>query len=310
MHFPFQFFRTPPKFDFIGKRWIGFVVTGLGVAITLVSLYVNGLNFGIDFAGGIVIEAKTDGPADIGKMRELLTNPAFGEPMLQSVGNGDVVMIRIGAHEGEEQAKVAQQVRDTLDAGYGAPIEYQRVDYVGPQVGRELIYGSAMALGLSLLSIMVYLWFRFEWQYGLGGILALVHDAILTVGFFSISQIEFNLTSVAAVLTIVGYSINDSVVIYDRVRENLRKYKKMPLADVINLSLNETLSRTFMTVGTVIAALLGLIWFGGEVLFGFSAAMLFGCVVGTYSSVYISAPILIYLNLRRSQEPGSQKVTA
>lgn len=301
MHFPFQIFRTPPSFDFIGKRWIGFIITGLGVVITIVSLYTNGLNFGIDFAGGIVIEAKTEGKADIGKMREILSDPAFGDPVLQSVGTGDVVMIRIGAKEGDEQAKLVSKARDALNNAYGAPIDYQRVDYVGPQVGRELIVGSATAIGLSLLAIMIYLWFRFEWQYGVGGILALIHDAILTVGFFSVTQTEFNLTSVAAVLTIVGYSINDSVVIYDRIRENLRKYKKMPTGNVINLSVNETLARTFMTVGTVMAALLGLLLFGGDVLYGFSAAMLFGCVVGTYSSVYISAPVLMYLRLRRSE---------
>ncbi len=300
MHFPLQLFRTPPKFDFIGKRWIGFIVTGLGVAITIASLSTRGLNFGIDFAGGIVVEAKAEQTADIGKMRDLLNDPMFGDPMLQSVGKGDVVMIRIGAKKDADQAKIVTKVREVLETGYGAPLEFQRVDYVGPQVGRELVVGSALALCFSLLAILVYLWFRFEWQYGVGGILALIHDAILTVGFFSVTQIEFNLTSVAAVLTIVGYSINDSVVIYDRIRENLRKYKKMATSDVINLSVNETLARTFMTVGTVIAALLGLIWFGGDVLFGFSAAMLFGCVVGTYSSVYISAPVLIYLKLRRS----------
>jgi preprotein translocase subunit SecF len=298
MHFPLQLFKTPPSFDFIGKRWIGFALTGIGVVITIISLTVNGLNFGIDFAGGIVVEAKTENTADIAKMRRLLADPAFGDPLLQSVGSGDVVMIRIGAAEGEQQAAIVTKLREVLDNGYGAPITYQRVDYVGPQVGRELVIGSMQALAFALIAIMLYLWFRFEWQYGVGGILALFHDAILTIGFFSITGLEFNLTSVAAVLTIVGYSINDSVVIYDRVRENLRKYKKMPITDVINLSINETLARTFMTVGTVIAALLGLLFFGGDVLHGFSAAMLFGCVVGTYSSVYISVPVLIYLGLR------------
>jgi preprotein translocase subunit SecF len=298
MHFPLQLFKTPPSFDFIGKRWIGFALTGIGVIITIISLCMNGLNFGIDFAGGIVVEAKTEATADIAKMRTLLTDPTFGDPLLQSVGAGDVVMIRIGAAEGEQQAAIVTKLRDVLDNGYGAPITYQRVDYVGPQVGRELVVGSVQALAFALIAIMLYLWFRFEWQYGVGGILALFHDAILTVGFFSITGLEFNLTSVAAVLTIVGYSINDSVVIYDRVRENLRKYKKMPITNVINLSINETLARTFMTVGTVIAALLGLLFFGGDVLHGFSAAMLFGCVIGTYSSVYISVPVLIYLGLR------------
>jgi len=310
MRFPIQFFRTPPKFDFIGHRWLGFLLTGAGVLGTIFSLWYQGLNFGIDFSGGIVIEARTEEKADIAKMREILDKPEFGDPMLQEVGDGHVIMIRIGAKEGDEQSKVAAHVRELLDASYGAPIEYQRVDYVGPQVGRELLIGSAMATGLSLLAIMIYLWFRFEWQYGVGGILALIHDATLTVGFFSFTQIEFNLTSVAAVLTIVGYSINDSVVIYDRIRENLRKYKTKPLNEVLNLSINETLARTIMTVGTVAAALLGLVFFGGDVLFGFSAAMLFGCFVGTYSSVYISAVILIYLDLRRSGEVGAKAATA
>ena len=300
MRFPLQFFRTPPKFNLIGQRWFGFLFTGTSVLATIVSLYINGLNFGIDFSGGIVMEVKTEQQADIGKMRKLLADPTLGDPMLQAVNDGDVVMIRIGAKEGENQAKIVDHVRELLDSGYGAKLEYQRVDYVGPQVGRELVVGSALAMILSLAAIMVYLWFRFEWQYGVGGIVALIHDAILTIGFFSVTQIEFNLTSVAAILTIIGYSINDSVVIYDRIRENLRKYKAKPLAEVINQSVNETLARTIMTVGTVITALLGLLFFGGDVLYGFSAAMLFGCVVGTYSSVYISSLILVYLKLKRS----------
>lgn len=298
--FPLQLFRTPPQFDFVGKRWIGFAITGLGIIATILSLSLNGLNFGIDFSGGIVMEVKAESRADISKMRALLAKQNLGDPTLQEVGDGQVVMIRIGAKESSDQAKTVEHVRQLLNDGYNAPLTYQRVDYVGPQVGRELITGSAIALFLSLAAIMLYLWIRFEWQYGVGGIAALIHDAILTVGFFSFTQLEFNLTSVAAVLTIIGYSINDSVVIYDRVRENLRRYKVKSLSEVINLSINETLARTFMTVGTVIMALLGLLIFGGDVLYGFSAAMLFGCVVGTYSSIYISSLILIYLKLKRS----------
>ena len=158
-----------------------------------------------------------------------------------------------------------------------------------------------MALSLAMVAMAMYLWFRFEWQYGFGGILALLHDAILTVGFYSVTQIEFNLTSVAAVLTVIGYSINDSVVIYDRIRENLRKFKVKSIPDVLNLSVNETLARTFLTGGTVLMALLGLLIFGGDVLYGFSAAMIFGVIVGTYSSIYVSATVLVYLNLRRSE---------
>jgi preprotein translocase subunit SecF len=261
------------------------------------------VNFGIDFSGGVVMEVKTDRTADLIQMRNLLEKqPATANASLQSVGTeGNQVMIRLKPVGDASQSQAAQSVRATLEAGYGAHVDYLRVDYVGPQVGGELIRGSFMALTLAMLAMMFYLWFRFEWQYGVGGILALIHDAILTIGFYSFTQIEFNLTSVAALLTVIGYSINDSVVIYDRVREDLRKFKVRPVADVINLAVNETLARTFLTGGTVLMALLGLVIFGGDVLFGFSAAMIFGVIVGTYSSIYVSSTVLIYLNLRRSE---------
>lgn len=302
MKFPFQLFREVPTFDFIGYRKIGFLFTGLTVLASLISIGVHGFNFGIDFTGGVVMEVRTEQVADVGKMRELLATDATANATLQSIGNGTEVLIRIKPEGNENQNQVAQAVRGALDTGYGTKVDYLKVDYVGPQVGEELIRGSALAMTLALAAMMVYLWFRFEWQYGFGGILALIHDAVLTLGFYSITQIEFNLTSVAALLTIIGYSINDSVVIYDRVRENLRKYKIRPLKEVLNLSVNETLARTFLTAGTVLAALIGLVTFGGEVLFGFSAAMIFGVVVGTYSSIYVSATILIYMNLRGEEE--------
>lgn len=302
MKFPLQLFRTVPTFDFIGYRKLGFALTIAGILLSLGSLATRSLNFGIDFSGGVVMEVRTEAAADVAKMRALLETPATQNAMLQSVGSdGRNVMIRLKPHGDENQNAVAQAVRVELDGGYGAAIEYLRTDYVGPQVGGELIRGSFMALSLAMLAMAVYLWFRFEWQYGVGGILALLHDAILTVGFYSVTQIEFNLTSVAAVLTVIGYSINDSVVIYDRIRENLRKFKVKPVAEVLNLACNETLARTFLTGGTVLAALIGLITFGGEVLYGFSAAMIFGVIVGTYSSIYVSATVLIYMNLRRSE---------
>lgn len=302
MQFPFHFFRNVPTYDFVGYRKVGFVITFLGVIATFVSLAVHGLNFGIDFSGGVVIEARTEQIADVAKMRTLLETPETANASLQSVGqDGKQVMIRLKPEGNANQNQVAQAVRMVLDAGYGEPIEYLKVDYVGPQVGGELIRSSFMALSLAMGAMMLYLWFRFEWQYGFGGILALLHDAILTVGFYSITQIEFNLTSIAAVLTVIGYSINDSVVIYDRVRENLRKFKVKSVPDVINLSVNETLGRTFLTGGTVLMALLGLLLLGGEVLHGFSAAMIFGVIVGTFSSIYVSATVLVYLNLRRSE---------
>ena len=302
MRFPFQMFRTVPTFDFVGYRKAGFAITIIGILATFASLAINGLNFGIDFLGGVVMEVRTEQAADINKMRSILETANTKDASLQSVGtDGREVMIRLKPQGDENQNQVSQAVRATLDAAYGAPIEYLRVDYVGPQVGGELIRGSFMALTFAMLAMAVYLWFRFEWQYGFGGILALMHDAILVVGFYSVTQIEFNLTSVAALLTVIGYSINDSVVIYDRVREDLRKFKVKSVPDVINLACNETLARTFLTGGTVLAALTGLVIFGGDVLFGFSAAMIFGVIVGTYSSIYVSSTILIYMNLRRSE---------
>lgn len=308
MRFPIQIFRTVPTYNFVGTRQIGFALTLLGVAITAFFISTKGFNFGIDFAGGVVMEVRTEAPADISKMRDLLETDRTKDASLQAVGGEHQVMIRLKPQKDENQNEVAEAVKTALNTGYGAPIDYLRVDYVGPQVGKELINGSFVALGLAMLAMMLYLWFRFEWQYGLGGIIALLHDAILTLGFYAISGLEFNLTSVAAILTVIGYSINDSVVIYDRIRENLRKYKVKPVAEVINLSVNETLGRTFLTGGTVLMALLGLVTLGGDVLHGFSAAMIFGVVIGTYSSIYVSANILYYLNLRN--EPRGDAVEA
>lgn len=301
MRFPIQIFPTVPRYDFIGHRRAGFIITACLIALSVWALATKGLNFGIDFTGGVVMEVRTEGEADVSKMRSLLeAQPATESASLQSVGAAaDQVMIRIKPEKGQNQNQVAQSVRETLDDGYGAPVDYLRVDYVGPQVGDELIRGSAYALLAAMGGMMLYLWFRFEWQFGVGGILALMHDALLTMGFYALTQLEFNLTSIAAILTIIGYSINDSVVIYDRVRENLRKFKVRPLHDVLNLSINETLARTFLTGGTVLAALIGLIFFGGDVLFGFSAAMAAGVVIGTFSSIYVSATVLVYMNLRR-----------
>lgn len=298
MRFPIRIFPNVPNFNFIGTRKVGFALTFLGVVVTFVMLYTQGLAYGIDFTGGVMMEVRTEAPADISKMRALLDNERTKDASLQAVGDEHQVMIRLKPQAGESQKDVAEAVRSTLDANYGAPIDYLRVDYVGPQVGQELINGSILAGSLAMLAMMMYLWFRFEWPYAVGGMISLIHDAIFTIGFFVVTGLEFNLTSVAAVLTIIGYSINDSVVIYDRIRENLRKYKVKPVAEVINLSINETLARTFLTGGTVLAALVGLVTLGGDVLFGFSAAMIFGVIIGTYSSIFVSANILYYFNLR------------
>ncbi len=300
MRFPIRYISKTPTINWVKYRHLGFAVTVIGILATAYFYTTRGLDFGIDFAGGVVMELRTQEAADLKKLRELLANSSMPDATFQNIDSDTQVLLRIRPEGDQSQAHVAAEVKRILDEGYGAPITYERVDYVGPQVGEEMVLSSAIALGLGMLAIMIYLWIRFEWQFGVGGILAMVHDVVLTVGFFAFTGMEFNLTSVAALLTIIGYSINDSVVIYDRVRENMRKYKTMPLADLINRSVNETLARTILTGGTVLLALTALIGYGGEVLLGFSAAMFFGTVVGTYSSIVISALFLLYFNPRKN----------
>lgn len=298
MRFPIRILSTPPSINFVRLRWLGFALTIAGIAATFYMLHTRSLNFGIDFSGGVVMELRTEEPADLSKMRDLLAKSSMPDATFQQVDSDKQVLLRVRPEGTQSQSHVAAEVKRILDAGYGAGIAYERVDYVGPQVGSEMIESSLIALALGMLAIALYLWVRFEWQFGLGGILAMLHDVVVTIGFYAATGIEFNLTSVAALLTIIGYSINDSVVIYDRMRENMRKYKAASIADIINRSVNETLARTILTGGTVLLALAALIFYGGDVLFGFSAAMFFGTVVGTYSSIFISALLLLYLNPR------------
>lgn len=295
---PLQFFPNKPHFDFMGKRWIGFAVS---IALTLFSLGLiagKGFNLGIDFTGGILMEIHTENPAPLALLREHLDRLGFGEVSLQNVGDDKSVLIRIQVGKDDTQSKVVETVKNILAEQIPGAIDYRKIDFVGPTVGQELVTAGIMAVLLCFAAIMLYVWFRFEWQYGLGAILALLHDAVMVLGFFAVMRFEFGLTAVAAILTIVGYSINDTVVIYDRIRENMRRFKKMPVEELLNLSINETLSRTVLTASTVLLTSLSLLIFGGEVIRGFSAAMVFGVVVGTYSSIYISAPMLIYLNIR------------
>ncbi len=261
-------------------------------------VFTKGLNFGIDFAGGILIEARIDQDFDVAKVRDLMT-AEIKDVQIQNVDQKDL-LIRV-AKTDEEQSVIVKKIQEILSANF-SNVEYRKVDYVGPQVGAELIKKGFLALFMSFLFIMIYIWIRFDWQFGVGGIFALFHDAVLTLGFFSLSGLEFNLTSIAAILTIIGYSINDSVVIYDRIRENLRRYKKMNLADLINSSTNSTLSRTVLTSGVTLTSLLALMIYGGEALYSFSTATFVGIVIGTYSSIYISAPILLYFDPRKKEE--------
>jgi preprotein translocase subunit SecF len=285
------------KFDFMRFRRISFPVSAL-MSILAISLYFfHGLNFGIDFKGGTLMEVRTtSGAADISNMRATLGTLNLGEVQLQQFGGANEVLIRLAEQPGGEAAQqvAVAKVRNALGSG----VEYRRVEVVGPRVSGELLSYGVVGLGLAILCILVYLWFRFEWQFALGAMIANVHDIVLTIGFMSVTQIDFDLTSIAALLTILGYSLNDTVVIYDRIREMLRRYKKLPMPDLLNASVNQTLSRSVVTHVTVSLALLALLLFGGQAIHSFTATMMFGVVlVGTYTSVFIAAPILIYLGV-------------
>ena len=293
------------------QNW-AYAFSGALVLLTLILLPTRGLNMGIDFQGGILIEAGMPTAApDLAAMRAALNGLGLGEVALQDFGSPSDILIRLERQAGGEPAQLAavDQVKATLQKEFGDDISYRRVEMVGPKVSADLFWSSAWALGLALLAIMVYVWFRFEWQFGVGGVIALAHDAFTTLGVFSLFGLEFNLTTVAALLTIVGYSINDTVVIYDRIRENLRRYKSMPLADLIDRSVNETLARTVMTSATTLLALIALAVVGGPVIRDFTIAMIWGVLIGCYSTVYVASPIVLHLHLRRepAEEPAAAK---
>lgn len=295
--------QKTPNYDFIRLRFIAFAVTAILIFGSFASIAIKGFNYGIDFAGGILVEVHSVEAADLGKMRLAVEHLGLGEVALQEFGNtGQDVMIRVQASDERAQMEALNKVKVALGQGY----DYRRVEIVGPKVGDELKRDGALAVALAVLAIAAYVWFRFEWQFGIGALVAIFHDVITTFGLYALTGMEFNLTAVAAILTIAGYSINDTVVMYDRVRENLRKYKSMPLYDLLNLSVNQTLARTILTVATVFITVVSLLTVGGEVLRTFSIAMLWGLVVGTFSSVYVGMPMLIYFNLRTGKEKDDE----
>ncbi|WP_339829182.1 protein translocase subunit SecF [uncultured Parvibaculum sp.] len=290
---------------FVRFRHIATGISLIIIAASIALFFSRGLNFGIDFKGGIMIEIATDGPADINQLRTTMSGLGLGEVQIQEFGQADDVLIRIPSPaEGGEAA--SQEAVNKVRAALGDQVvEYRRVEVVGPQVSSELVRSGTIAVVLAMVLMLVYIWFRFEWQFSLGAITSLVHDVLATIGILCILQIEFNLQMIAAILTIVGYSMNDTVIVFDRVRENLRKYKKMDLGELIDLSINQTLSRTVITSGTTLLALLALFVFGGEVLRGFTFAMIFGILIGTYSSVFIAAPIILAVGVSRDWSGNS-----
>ncbi|MGL4728926.1 MAG: protein translocase subunit SecF, partial [Bosea sp. (in: a-proteobacteria)] len=258
---------------------------------------------------GTLIEMQSkSGKVAIADVRRVAEGLSLGEPEVQEFGDKGEVSMRFGLQPGGEQGQ--KIVTDKVRAAFSADYDFRRIEVVGPRVSGELVQSGTIGVILAILAVLIYLWFRFEWQFALGAVIATLHDLILTIGFFCLSRIEFNMTSIAAILTIVGYSLNDTVVVFDRIRELMRKYKKMPISELLDLAINETLARTFLVSFTAALALVALVIFGGNVISSFSWAMLFGVIVGTYSSIFIAAPVLIYLGLKTGEGQFSEKAEA
>ena len=295
---PIKIIKLGTRINFLSKTKLFVSLSLIFIISSIFLLFARGLNFGIDFNGGTLIEVqKISGNADVSEMRSRLAQLDLGNIQLLEFGNITDLLIRVEQQSKEEGAQQAiiSKISEVVETDH----KIRRIEVVGPKVSAELIKKGIIAVISAVVSVLIYIWFRFEWQFGIGAIFALVHDIIITIGVFSLLQLEFNLSIIAALLTIVGYSLNDTVVIYDRIREELRKYKKMPIMDLINQALNLTLSRTLMTSITTLLALISLYLFGGEVIKGFTFAMIWGVLIGTYSSIFIASPILIGLNIKR-----------
>lgn len=300
-------FRIVPDLEgvpFMKWRRLTFALSMVLIAASIVLFFSRGLNYGIDFRGGVMIEIKTPEVVNIASLRAGLNDLGLGEVSIQEFGAADDLLIRLERQDGEEgaQQRAVEAVRARLAELIDGEIDYRRTEAVGPKVSGELVQDGVMAVGFALIAMLIYIWVRFEWQFSIGAVAALVHDVILTIGMFSVTGLEFNLATVAAILLIVGYSMNDTVVVYDRIRENLRKFKKMPIEDLLDLSINNTLSRTLMTSITTMLALLALYFIGGAVIADFSFAMIWGVLVGTYSSIYIAGPLLIFFQVRAPED--------
>ncbi len=314
-----RFIPTDTDIPFIKQRFAAFAISALLVLGSLGAFFSLGLNLGIDFRGGTLIEIQTPQDADIAEIRGSLSALGLGDIQVQGFGAPNEVLIRVGevdvedvnaiegvavenAEEAQQAARQAiqQRLNETLPG-----LDYRRVEVVGPQVSGELVVAGATAVVVALVLMLIYIWFRFEWHYSVGAVIALTHDVIATIGFFAVTQLEFNLPTIAAILTIVGYSMNDTVVVYDRIREKFRKYKTAPTADVLNMAINKTLSRTILTSGTTLVAVIALAIIGGPALAGFALALIWGVAIGTYSSIFVAAPLLTLTGVKR--ESGEEQ---
>lgn len=290
----------PYQIDFLGKRTIAVWLSALLSLAAIVSLAVQGLNLAIDFTGGTLVEVSYDEPADLGQVRERLKAAGFSNPMAQNFGTVRDVLIRLGPQEGAADQDLKSRITEALSGPPGLRIEVQRVEVVGPQVGEDLAESSLLALLLATLGILVYVAWRFEYRFALGAILATLHDVTMILGIFSILRMEFDLSVLAAVLAIMGYSLNDTIVVFDRIRENFRKVRRGEVIDIMNLSINETLSRTLMTSFLTFVTVTAMAVWGGEIIHNFAVALMIGIVVGTYSSIYVASALALRLGVSRA----------
>lgn len=290
-------------FNFVGLAPYAAIFSAILIALSGFSFFTKGLNLGIDFIGGSMIEVQTKGPADIGLLRQTMMRVGGEDAQVQQLGAPNGAMLRFRTAEGVNPVDGAERIKTELSKTFPG-ITFKKVEVVGPKVSGELMQGGFMALGVAVFLMLLYIWFRFQLQFGLGAVVGVFHDVLLTLGMLSFTHLEFSMTSIAALLTVIGYSMNEKVITFDRLRENLRKYKTAPLAEVINRSENERLSRTLITGSTAILALSGAVFFGGPVLLPLVITMVFGIVVGTYSSIYVALPIILLWGVKRGDEPA------
>ena len=302
-----NFIPTNTNINFVKARFIFFFISLTIMLGSLGFMFFKGLNYGVDFKGGLLVSMRTPENIKIGDLRKTLSTLNIGEISLQEIGSPHDIQMKI-ENPGEETNQ-QNTMLTKIKAALGPKIEYRTIDTVGPKVGQELIYNAIKAVVWALIAMLAYVWIRFEWQFALGAIIAIIHDCLAIVGMYGVTQLEFNTTAIMAILVTAGYSINDTIVIFDRIRENLVKYKKMPFAELINKSMNETLSRTILTSTTTLIAMFGLYFFGGEIIATYSLPIIVGIMVGTYSSICFAAPLLLYLGFKRDNSRNEKSKT-
>jgi len=295
-----QIFKKDTTFDFMGKRKLAAALSITLVIIALVSVATRGLNLGVDFTGGTLVEISSGQPIDLDAVRDVMKQAEFSGATVQYFGSAHEVLIRLAPRESLSSAEISTTILETLHKNYPGEIEMRRVEFVGPQVGDELTEDGGLAMLYALLGILVYVAIRFEKRFAAGSVIALIHDVILTIGFFSLLQIEFDLSVLAAILAVIGYSLNDTIVVFDRIRENFRKMRKGSAAEILNVSINQTISRTMITSLTTLLVLLALFFLGGEIIHGFALALIIGIVVGTYSSIYIAGASVLAMGVSKA----------